>query len=303
MLQSIPAAPLFSRFEILYEEMEQDLARIWGHSEARSSQIRDSLELCRVTLGSFGLLIPASGFWDAGEEVYFFKVIKPRFYGRFLYYLELQWIENCRPGGEFGIQREYLVKELERLREFYRKNAGFYAYYLSGASHLDSRYFLKGKPTVYPQGGESGVLANTEEEHSADNLASRILAHEWLERYLLESIQELQGQDGIRMPNGKCLPTLRWTASKISLIELLYALQAAGVFNQGTADIKQTARFFEQIFQVDLGNYYRNFQDIRIRKSGRTHFLDLLRDILVQRLDLADDLFSHGQTPGMTLLK
>ncbi len=86
-------------------------------------------------------------------------------------------------------------------------------------------------------------------------------------------------------PKGK----LVWTESKVSIIELMYSLQARGVFNNGTADLKEVAAFFEDTFGIDLGQYHRTFLEIRIRKTGRTKFLDSLRDSLTRRMDEADD--------------
>ena len=49
------------------------------------------------------------------------------------------------------------------------------------------------------------------------------------------------------------------------------------------------ADHFEQLFNVDLGNYYHTFIEIRSRKTGRTKFLDRLIEMLNQRMDAKDD--------------
>ncbi len=80
-----------------------------------------------------------------------------------------------------------------------------------------------------------------------------------------------------------------WTGSKASRIELLYALQSSGSCNDGTIDIKRLATHLETLFSIDLGNYYRVFQEIRIRKISRTTFLDQLKDRLIKRMDDSDE--------------
>jgi hypothetical protein len=80
-----------------------------------------------------------------------------------------------------------------------------------------------------------------------------------------------------------------WTAPKIYLIELIYALQCTGVFNNSASDIREITSFFEQTFSVDLGNVYNSFSEMRLRKKNRSSFLDLLKDRLIQRMDEADD--------------
>jgi len=53
------------------------------------------------------------------------------------------------------------------------------------------------------------------------------------------------------------------------MIELMYALQVSGVFHKSATDVKMIVTYFEKIFNVDLGNYYRTFRDIRGRKKRK----------------------------------
>lgn len=80
-----------------------------------------------------------------------------------------------------------------------------------------------------------------------------------------------------------------WTGSKVSLVELLYALQSTVSFNNGSIGIKTLASELQSLFNVDIGNYYRVFQEMRIRKSSRTSFMDQLKDRLVKRMDESDE--------------
>jgi hypothetical protein len=84
-------------------------------------------------------------------------------------------------------------------------------------------------------------------------------------------------------------PPFQWTGSKVALTELLYAMQASGVLNNGSIGIKETAQNFEKIFQTDLGNYYHCFNEIRLRKKNRTALLDLLREKVIQKMDGLDE--------------
>jgi len=82
---------------------------------------------------------------------------------------------------------------------------------------------------------------------------------------------------------------LFWTGSKTDLIELIYALHNCGAINSGTADIKEMALVFEQMFNIDLGNYYHTFIEIRARKNSKTKFLDRLIDVLTKRFEESDE--------------
>lgn len=81
-----------------------------------------------------------------------------------------------------------------------------------------------------------------------------------------------------------------WTGSKVALVELLYALHTEGVFNNGTSDLKDIAEYFENIFNIDLGQYHRAFLEIRMRKSDQTKFLNSLKETLIKRMEKTDDL-------------
>jgi len=83
--------------------------------------------------------------------------------------------------------------------------------------------------------------------------------------------------------------TQKWTGSKVALIELIYALHTEGVFNQGASELKEVATFFEEAFEVDLGQFNRTFLEIRARKSERTKFLNTLKEKLILRMDDADE--------------
>jgi hypothetical protein len=82
---------------------------------------------------------------------------------------------------------------------------------------------------------------------------------------------------------------LFWTGSKTDLIELIYALDSSGSINSGTADIKEVASVCEQIFNIDLGNYYHTFIEIRSRKSNSTKFINSLKASLLKRLKKSDE--------------
>lgn len=82
---------------------------------------------------------------------------------------------------------------------------------------------------------------------------------------------------------------LHWTGSKTNLIELIYALQSSGMINSGAADIKEITLMLQRVFNIDLGNYYQTFVEIRSRKSNQTKFLDNLKESFVNRLEEFDE--------------
>lgn len=60
--------------------------------------------------------------------------------------------------------------------------------------------------------------------------------------------------------------------NKIAAVELGYAIYAAGILNNGQADIKEIMTFMEASFQIDLGDYYLNLHNHE-RQKKRPDFI------------------------------
>lgn len=82
---------------------------------------------------------------------------------------------------------------------------------------------------------------------------------------------------------------LNWTASKTALIELIYALHAQDVFENGNADIKLIAKSFESFCNIDLVDFYRTYLELKNRKLNRTKFLNTMHESLLKKMDEQDE--------------
>ena len=84
-------------------------------------------------------------FESEGEEINFFKEIKPRFCYRLIYYRKLYNIEMNRPVAGTCKQKEYLYEELDAIHKYTDKRLDFVRYYHSDSTHLDLMYFVLGR--------------------------------------------------------------------------------------------------------------------------------------------------------------
>jgi len=213
-------------------------------------------------------------FSNDKEEIQFFKEVKPVLLSQYIYYkkrFKLLLFDSFRDR-KSRINNYHDV--LHRLQRFADKNQAFYEYCMSGATYLDNQYFIRNNANY--------IAIEKDEPFSTayDVKLSKILANELLKKYILDSIRKLKSD---RL--GKPYSQLQWTAQKVALVELIYALHAAGTFNYGKTDIKTIIGCFEEMFSIDLGNYARVFSEIRIRKSGQTNFLDHLKVRLTEVSD------------------
>lgn len=119
---------------------------------------------------------------------------------------------------------------------------------------------------------------------SHDYKVAKIIANDLIQVYIEEQLYHK-----FQKNKSKAQKRLKWTGSKVALIELIYALHYQNVFDNGNNDIREVAQYFESVFGIDLGNFYQTYLELRNRKMNRTKFLDTLRDILIKKMDEQDE--------------
>lgn len=72
------------------------------------------------------------------------------------------------------------------------------------------------------------------------------------------------------------------------MVELIYALHTSDNFNNCQGDIKAIAAHFEKVFDVELGNYYRVYLEMKILQNS-TKFLDSIANSLERRMQEEDE--------------
>jgi len=248
-----------------------------------------SIDVCKTTLVKLKSLILNSKFSSPSEEIRFFKEIKPKFLSPLIYHLKIFKIESRKPHGSNKARRKYLLNELDKLKIYFDSNLDFYRYYRTQSNYLDHKYFLRGKYDIRLTVDSYFFEADERFSTSHDFKVAKILAHDWLQVYLEEELSNLVKYNSKMI--SKEVPTinLNWTGSKTALIELIYALHTQGCIDNGKTEIKNLAVTFEKLFGIELGDYYRTFLEIRVRKTGRTKFIDSLKQSLISRMDEVDD--------------
>ena len=250
------------------------------------------IKLIKQTLEQLRGLVIEKNFSDISSEIYFFKNIKPIVYSKLIYFVKLFNVESKRPRSSKKSQIKYLNKHIDRLQVYFNDNLEFYQYYRRGASFLDEQYFIRGKVDIRLHPDTFHFFTDKQFSTSHDSTVATIIAYDMLIIHLKTEIDKLENNNGmekVNSPNQTYSTKLFWTGHKTDLIELIYALHSSGAVNSGTADIKEMAAVCEQIFNIDLGNYYHTFIEIRARKSNNTKFLDKLKESLIKRYEESDE--------------
>ena len=157
-------------------------------------------------------------------------------------------------------------------------------------THLDELYYVRANNNTPNLVSANFYFRSPEFSTSHDIILAQLKGFDRLANYLQNRLYNLKNPKSLNTLDIHKKSRLRWTSSRVALTELIYALHSTDVINNGTVDIKDIAYFVEKTFKVDLGDYYRAFLEIRMRKNGRTKFLDILKKQLTKRMDDSDNI-------------
>jgi hypothetical protein len=214
-------------------------------------------------------------FSDQQEEIKFFKESKPVLLSHYYYYRKEFAISLYDSFKDIGTKRRYYESVLNHLGQYARKNNEFYLYCMTGQTYLDDKYFSR-------NGASYRGLIDVKFSTGFDTRLARLLANELIKENILERISGLDR-------NTERQRHVHWTGKKSDAIELLFALQASGSINNGEVEVKKLVSTFEELFNIQFGNYYDFVKKIRMRKSGQAKFLDMLKAKFLLRLDQMDE--------------
>lgn len=266
----------------LQAEIQKDISCI---ERSEDNDIKKSLEVSHILGEAFDRLkefIISYEFKSEEEEIEFFKEIKPRLFCKLIYYRKIYNIEMMRPVASTESQKDYLKSELAAINTYMNKRLDFIRYYRSGATYLDSIYFLRGQTDTEQYLETFYYELDPHFSTNCDFKVARILANDMLHAYLMIEIEKLEY--GHRHCGIEPFPETRltWHGSKTDLIEYIYAFDSVGYF--GNVPLTQVACYFENVFNVRLdSNLSRAFSGWKIRNNP-TQGLDRLKDALVNRM-------------------
>lgn len=251
-----------------------------------SKQIVDRLQQALTELKQ---IVIEYQFKDSQEEIHFFKNLKPQLMSKIIYYNTIYRIELNFPNGSDKVGRQYIAGQLRKLTAYFDKNLQFYQYYRTNSTYLDEKYFLRGKPDIRILADNFTFETDPQFSTMYDFKVAKILANELLRIYLVNRQHSLdKNQQRRKMQHDGGFASLQWTGTKRALVELIYAIGAHGDFNKGKADIKEIASYFEAAFNIDLGDYYHIYMEMKERKINRTRYLDTLQKVLRKRMEEQD---------------
>lgn len=269
--------------EQLIEELQQQLTPLLPLIE--EDPIQNCQMAIRLLLQGYDQLknVFIKAHLTPEQEIDFFKNTKPPLTSQIIYFNELFIIEHDKPVATEKTIRKYYNAHLKKREQFFMENAEFYKYYRKGHNYLDDKYFLRNQTDTTFILDSFYFQIDTTFATSHEYKLAQLLANEQLQNYLTEKLKPSEKNETLNHHK-----VLKWTASKAGVIELIYALHTAGVFNHGACDVKEIAKGFGKAFDIDIGQFHRTFNEITNRKSERTKFLTMLQEKLKHRMNQAD---------------
>lgn len=263
----------------ILSKLETSISELEIEADYSVHRIEAVIHLILECLSDLKEHVLTNGFKNVEAEINFFKFQKPLIVSKLIFYNTIYKIETKKPYGTKSI-RKYLNLELKKLREYFDNNLEFYKYYRTNNNSLDEKLFVRGKhdiklclDTGYFQ---SDLTFSTTHDYKVAKIIANDLIQLYIEDQLYNKTQEY---------NPMISKKLNWTGSKVAMIELIYSLHYQGVFDNGNADIRIIAKYFENAFEINLGNFYQTYLELRSRKMNPTKFLDMLRETLIKKMD------------------
>lgn len=217
------------------------------------------------------------------QEIYFFKHIKPIVCAHNLYYRKTIQLEHEKPFKGHKTQIRFFKKQLDIEYRFKLRHKAFAYYLKSKQTHLDAIYFTRREPLPYDP-DDLRLQCNPDYSTPRDFLTAKLTATVLLTEYLKTKIMQLADHPAAEPDS----PHLDWSGSRTDLIELTYALYHAKVIHKGKADIIEIARALSNFFNMDPGDVYKTYSEIKSRKKSRTKFLDEMAMNLQLAMDRDD---------------
>jgi hypothetical protein len=238
--------------------------------------------ICNNYLKELREFIFSYNFKDEEEEIYFFKHLKPLIASKQIYFYKIYKIEALCIKLPVNTRKEYYQNEINIIKKYFDKKSNLLSYYITENFLSDQYYFVRKKMDLNLHLEQELIDIDFIFSTCFDLYFNKIRAYENLLIHLDNQIFKCENEE--KNEKGKLKYHLDWTSTKTDLIELINALVAAKAINHGVVDMKKVTDSFQDLFQIDLKDFYRTFSDLKGRDNP-IKFLDYLSDSLLFKID------------------
>lgn len=202
-------------------------------------------------------------FENIDEEIRYFKFEKPQFQKYGIFYNTLIKTEKNVPIGSLKIKMDYYEGVFEKLHNFFKEHQEIVVYSRMKRTDKDNVLFIK---------------------NSSDNYIFAVIEASIMMEEFLNKVNDPRSID----EKINDFPKFIWTDSLAKLVLLVKGLVLSKSINNGNVTTKELVAYFQVMFNVDLKDHYRKYQDIK-NSQDPTKFLDYLIELIKKDIDESDE--------------
>ena len=202
-------------------------------------------------------------FESTEDEVRYYKYEKPKFQRYGIFYNKLWKLELHVPMGSQKMKADYYEDAFRHVNMTFIENQEYVAYYRMKGTDQDENLFLRNSPNNH-------IFALIE----ATSMMEEFLYSIDDDRTIDEKINDY--------------PRFTWTGKLTNLVILVKGLVLSKSINNGSITTKELVEYFQVMFNVDLKDHYRKYQDVK-NSQDPTKFLDYMIELI------KDDINDHDE--------
>lgn len=273
--------------ETLIENYKFRIIIINDSKQDELKKINESINFTREFLNQLRVYIRTNDFTSKEDEIIFFKYQKPKILGQLIFLSSKNTFLIEKPKASTSNQRNFIRKSLKKIETRKKRNLEFFKYYTQNGCSLDDKYFTRGNSQLDLFSNVFLLDKDPKFSTSHDIKAAEVIAYDLVTKFYATELLILKQEDKnrkVKEVKPPILEDLQWTGTKTELTELLYGLNAAGAIRNGEAEMKKLVLVCKELFNLDLGNIYKTYSEIKAREKDPTKFLDLMKIRLLQKM-------------------
>ncbi len=272
---------------MIIDKFDASIQKIEKSNLPQIAALNQKIKRTKDCLDELRQEVKTNSFSTTKKEIYFFKNQKPYIKGRLKFYVTICKYLLEKPVGSKSEQRKYVELQLSTICLENSKNIDFINYLILEKTKKDHLYFLRGTDQLEFFIDNTTIFEDPEFSTSRDHLAAKITANNLLNQFFtneLESLKKQHSNPAIKEIQQNPKSTIPWTGSITELVENTIALNAAGSIGNGNLSLNQIQEICINNYDINPGNIYKIFEQIKARKSNQTKFLDKLTKALINEI-------------------
>lgn len=276
-----------NQLKLLENEFKQELNELIG--SGKFIDVHSAMSVCQMHLQKSKDFFLSQKSVSPSDEIYYFKYFKPKILAKIIFYKRIQKFQSEFPLGDEDVRLNYIKLHLQTGHLFFKQYNTIITYYRQKQEHLDANFFIRENAQLHTDIEHRFLSLDFTHSTGYDEILAEYIASVKVQEFL-ESVQKDTSKLNLPSLSTELNESseLKWTSSKSALVEMIYGLNAVGAVNDGKMEVKRIAFWMGSTFNIDIGDVYKTYAEIKNRKGNRTKFLDSLAEGLNNRMNSDD---------------